>query len=366
MPLDKKVFIHDSLIDPIGQRGVDRCFMNYSLALIEEFQDNAIIYSKRTFASSRAKLFYPLSHYLSDPFPRRISSLMDEKYGELIADKFANVYYSPYYGKIRTKIPQIFTVHDMIYEKYPQYFVQKNDKSFIKEKKACFDRAALIFCVSHNTANDVKDLYPDVSENKIRVVYNGVNESFFDADCQKYDGKPYFLYVGNRSLYKNFWRLLTAFGKSNLKKIFDLRIISPANDFPTNQELEIIKKYNLKESVHVEISITDKELINRYQQAYAFIFPSEYEGFGLPLLEAMASGTLVLASNSSSLPEIGKEIPLYFDPLSIESIIETLKNASLLNEDERQDRIINGKKHAATFTWTEAKKNFIREINSIL
>ena len=299
-------------------------------------------------------------------FQSHIDNVLDNVLCQIIANSRAKVYYSPYYGKAKTRIPQVFTAHDIIHQKYRHYYPEKETTAFIREKKECFERATLILCVSKNTAKDIRIHYPNLPSSKLKVIYNGVDESFFEHKVNQYKGRPYILYVGNRFYYKNFPRLLIAFAKSDLSKTFDLRVVSPSNDFPTDQEKEIIRTYDLSENIRVEISVPDEILRTRYQQAFAYVFPSEYEGFGLPLLEAMASGTLVLASNSASLPEIGGEVPLYFDPLSLDSMINTLLQSCDLSTDNRQKRIKEGVSRAREFSWSNSKKQFIETISSLL
>ena len=362
----KRVFIHDSVNDPLIQRGVDHCFVNYCSALASEFPDELIFYSKRKKFPRIGKQIYPINYLLREPFPRRISNNLDRKICQNIANQRSDLYYSPYYGRMVTKIPQVFSAYDMIFEKYENYFSYPGAKVFVDEKKCCFERASLIICISQNTANDILEFYPHINGDKVKVVHIGIEDSFHEKIANNYIGKPYFLFVGNRSLYKNFERLLIAFGQSNLSSEFDLRIISPINDFPTQKEKEYITQFRLQNSIKFEFSVSECVLRKRYQQAFAYVFPSEYEGFGLPLIEAMASGTLVLSSNSSSLPEIGENIPLYFDPLSIESIKFVLEKSITLPGSERQERINNGVLHSRKFSWSSSKKKFIDHIHSII
>jgi glycosyltransferase involved in cell wall biosynthesis len=366
-----KTFVHDNLNDPAGQRGVDRCYHMFTSALTKEFPGQVLIYSNRIDDFPGGKILRPPSQYFGKLFPVKVNKILDNLEGDLIANRYAKIYYSPFYGMIKTKIPQIYTAHDMIFERFPNYFSSNAQKRFIKQKRNCFERAELILCVSRSTADDIKEFYPELSSHKIKYIYNGINDIFFceSSEISHYNStavKPYFLYVGNRLFYKNFTRFLIAYGESNLASQLQLKIISPKADFPTLEESEIIEKYHLTDNIHVEISIPDSLLKERYQNAFAFVFPSEYEGFGLPLMEAMACGTLTLASNVSSLPEIGGDVPLYFNPTSVDSIKDGLLKVCSLPDRDRLERIEKGKIRAKYFTWESSQKAFLHEIKSLL
>src|SRR5262249_26644901 len=152
----------------------------------------------------------------------------------------------------------------------------------------------------------------------------GVDPFFFEPSERKSqnNAKPFLLYVGNRQVYKNFLRLLIAFGQSGLAREFDLRLISPRGGGLSPQEVAFIEQYRLQDSVQLMTAVSDRVLHESYAGATVFVYPSEYEGFGLPVLEAMASGTLVALSDVSSLPEVGGDVGFYFDPQSIDSIAD--------------------------------------------
>ncbi|NJN82613.1 MAG: glycosyltransferase family 4 protein [Caldilineaceae bacterium] len=165
------------------------------------------------------------------------------------------------------------------------------------------------------------------------------------------DSKPYFLYVGHRTPYKNFIRLLDAFGQAKLGHRFDLVAISPSGASFTAEEERSIARHGIAQSVRLRFSPSDDELRATYARAFAFVYPSLYEGFGLPILEAFASGVLVCASNTASMPELGGEAALYFEPEVVDSIAATLIQAASLDEDERHARIRAGIERARFFTW---------------
>ncbi|MBA4385688.1 MAG: hypothetical protein C0410_13195 [Anaerolinea sp.] len=367
-----KIFLHDSVVSPAGQRGVNRYFLKFMQAVCSTYKDRVLIYSGRKLAVPSAKIIAPPSRYVRPDFSYRINTWLtrlDSPLAQIIANSTSEVYYSPYFGQVRTKIPQVYTVPDMIYEKFPAYFPvsDKNVRAFIQEKRECLERAALILPISQSTAQDMLDFYPHLSADRIKVVYLGVDELFFEnSSAQKDNSKPYFLYIGNRSLYKNFTPFLKAFGKSGLSREFDLQIVSPENAAFSNPEQDVIREFGLLEHLKIETAVSDRQLRGRYNQAHAFIYPSEYEGFGLPIVEAMASGTLVVTSDTSSMPEIGGDIPLYFNPHSLDSMVETLLSASQMPEYERSHRIQKGKIRAAQFSWQAAQNDFIQAIRSLL
>jgi glycosyltransferase involved in cell wall biosynthesis len=220
--------------------------------------------------------------------------------------------------------------------------------------------------ISKSSARDLQEYYPNLSPERIKVVYLGVDSLFFEPHQYRPLQKPYFLFVGNRELYKNFLRFIVAFGKSGLKKDFDLRLVFPYQSDFTDDEIEIIRRYRLDGCIKTEYAITDEELKRRYAHSFAFVYPSEYEGFGLPVVEALASGTLVLTSNVSSLPEVGGTAPLYFDPVSVDAIVNALETASQMPDSARQERILEGNHWAAQFTWENSQRSFVNAIEALL
>lgn len=363
----KAIFVQDSVVDPRGQRGVNRCFLGYTRALAGTFPGQVLVYSSRVLDIPGARFIRPISRVAAFPALGSRLARFDCAFGGALADLYAGIFYSPFYGHIRTRIKQVFTAYDMIYEKFPQYFSPSaaGIGEHIQEKKECFERAALIICISKNTAKDILETYPQVPDDRVRVVYIGVDSLFFEEFHQEHEVKPYLLFVGNRGVYKNFTRFLRAFGRSGLSRDFDLRIVSPTGEEITSSELDEVRKFRLGDHVTIETSISDSRIHERYHQAYALVYPSEYEGFGLPILEAMASGTLVLTSCVSALPEIGGDVPLYFDPQSEDSITETLLVAGRMSSSQRQERIKRGRAHAHRFTWQASQENFVRAVQSV-
>jgi glycosyltransferase involved in cell wall biosynthesis len=226
-------------------------------------------------------------------------------------------------------------------------------------------RASALCAISEHTAKDMIAIYPELAA-KISVTQLGVDDFFFEAgDTAKSSSRPYLLYVGHRTPYKNFIQLLAAFGESGLSKQFDLRVISPGKSLYSQEERDLINRHRLNEGIQLLSSPSDSVLRDTYAGAFAFVYPSLYEGFGLPVLEALACGTLVAASNTSSMPEVGGEVALYFDPHHTESIAECLRHIADLPTEERAYRIEQGIARARTFTWERCQRQTVQVLNTL-
>ncbi len=369
------IFINDNIPSHATQRGVARCFREITQGLITEFTENVTVYSPKQGNYGLAR--YVQSWPNSAPFPGTgllginsiLSKFNNHAAASLLRQNPPAVIYNSYYGNLKFKSPQVFTVYDMMHELYPQYFSRArfDHRELIAQKKDCFDRAAVLMAISESTVRDITTHYPNLDSTKIVVTSLGVDDFFFQSHpAVRYEDKPYFLYVGNRSGYKNFLRLLIAYGQSNLAKDFDLRVISPRGSQFSAKELEQINKYDLHHSIYLVTAANEVELQKNYAQATAFVYPSEYEGFGLPILEAMASGTLVATSNTSSMPEVGGDTAFYFDPYDSHSITECLQYLATLSNEERNQRINDGLTRARTFTWTRCQQKVIEVMYQLL
>lgn len=223
---------------------------------------------------------------------------------------FNNPYFLPY---LNNK-PFVVTVHDMIDELYHNYDCIKNEK-----RKLC-EKATHIIAVSNNTKKDLIDLF-NIPEKKITVVYHGCSLTA-DNSKEAIVNFPYFLYVGSRYKYKNFTFLLqaiTLFGNKFPEVKFVIAGLT-LNKF----EIAEISKLKIKNIITI-INPSDKKLANLYSNAIGLIYPSSYEGFGIPILEAFECQCPVILNNLSCLPEIAGNAALYFENNNIESIITQMK-----------------------------------------
>ena len=247
----------------------------------------------------------------------------------------------------------VLTVHDMIHELFPQYF-SKFDRTTILKKKAV-ERADHIICISKNTREDLIRIF-NVQREKTSVIYHGFNLNITNNDTCPLK-KDFILFVGARYGYKNFKNFLLAFSKSTkLKDKF--KIIAFGGGAFTRNERKFIKEIGLSMEIVRQESGNDDKLKNYYKYASLMVYPSFYEGFGMPPLEAMSFNCPVACSNKSSIPEIVSDAALMFDPYSVNSIKQSIE-IILENETLRNKLIEKGKKRINNFSWEScAKKTY--------
>jgi glycosyltransferase involved in cell wall biosynthesis len=245
----------------------------------------------------------------------------------------------------------VVTVFDMIHEIYPSYFQDSADVT--RKKRAAVRLADEVLCISRSTANDLVDKF-GVPPEKIRVTYLGASSTFSEADIpaemqSTISTRPYILYVGTRDGHKNFSRAITAYAQSaRLLRDFDFVAFGGhalgVNDF------ELFRSLGIPSNRVRRQAGSDFELAKAYRQARALIYPSEYEGFGIPLLEAMCSDCPVVCSNASSIPEVVGEAGEYFDPLRVDGIQSALERVCY-SESRRAELIVLGRRQQALFSW---------------
>lgn len=229
-------------------------------------------------------------------------------------DLFHPTYYSPYFCKYLNK-PFVLTVHDMTHEKFREYF-GKYDHT-IEHKRFLIERASHIIAVSQNTKNDIVELL-NIPEDKISVVYHGYEQNVSPAEPLF---SNYILFVGDRKGYKNFDTFIKAITPM-LRERKDLSVVCTGHPF-SRGELELFARFSIESQMH-HLNATDTQLASLYKYALVFVYPSLYEGFGIPILEAFQNGCPVCLSRASCFPEIGADAVAYFDPLDVDSIAETV------------------------------------------
>jgi glycosyltransferase involved in cell wall biosynthesis len=248
----------------------------------------------------------------------------------------------------------VITVHDMIDE----IFSRKSPSHYasINAKRLAIERAAHIICVSTNTKTDLMNIY-NTPAKKISVIHHGVDKidsSSMIQSCKPGFSEPFILYVGKRSGYKNFKGFISAIAKSK-RLSRDFKVVAFGGGRLSSSELNMIKELGLSEEKIHQTDGDDQKLANLYKTASAFIYPSFYEGFGMPVLEAMEYGCPVISSIKSSLPEVVGDAGEYFDPADFECISQAIENV-VYSTLRTSDLILRGNRRASLFSWDKTTK----------
>lgn len=260
---------------------------------------------------------------------------------------FHPTYYDTTFLKYIGNHPFIITVHDMIHELFPNMF--KDAEFVIQQKKELIIKANRIIAISENTKKDIIRIL-NIDPEKIDVVHHGTS---MQAPIGKHKlslPAKYILFVGDRSEYKNFQRLLEAFATIS-KTDKNLYLVCTGQDF-SEKELQQIAQLNISSRV-IQMAIDDRYLNELYNRAALFVYPSLYEGFGIPILEAFACHCPIALSNTSCFPEIAGNAGVYFNPYSIESMTETIMDI-IDNPQKRSQLIQAGKEQLKLYSWDKA------------
>jgi glycosyltransferase involved in cell wall biosynthesis len=255
---------------------------------------------------------------------------------------------------------RVVTVHDMIHEIYPALFPGSDAKRMTRAKKAAVDRADFVICVSEHTRQDLIKWF-GVDPAKTVTVYHGYdmtgNKSVVEAAVDRTarstaaSTKPYLLYVGARLGYKNFTNLLKAYGNSTwLPQAVNLLCFGGGRF--TVEETGLMAELGLSEAQVQQVSGGDAALAEAYQGAAALVYPSLYEGFGMPLLEAMFWDCPVICSHTSSIPEVAGAAAEYFDPTVWETIAAAIER--VLHSHHRRTELMQlGRQRYPQFSWAK-------------
>lgn len=285
-----------------------------------------------------------------------------------IAKENLDIFFSPtHYGVLRCPVPQIISILDVSYKYFPEMFNRRDLAQLAMWGGYSVRNAARIITISNSSRNDIIKEYK-VSPSKVRVAYLGVK--FDDQDKselkmkdleEKYNiQNPYILFVGTLQPRKNIVRLIEAFAtlEQTEEKALDLVIIG-RRGWNYQEILDAPKSLDIENRVHFLESITDEELPAFYKNAQIFVLPSLYEGFGLPVLEAMRYGCPVATSNVSSLPEAGGDAAIYFDPENVEDIAQKIHKV-LKDEKLRAKMIKEGHEQVKKFSWEKSAQEVIK------
>lgn len=301
-------------------------------------------------------------------FGKKIPSLLQKLVNMLVLS-----FYVPYYIRknntdvflgTNSRLPHFLPkkclktiiVHDLVFKKHPKTMRSLScivDSLLVPN---ALNMSDIIFAISDSTAADIKEFYPQHAHKIQRISLAGamnVNNDnvIVKANINHKITKPYVLFVGTIEPRKNLERLIEAFALLPIKHLKDFQLVICGGSGWGNVEIEaMIAKYNLMEQVIISGYVTDEELSTLYKKSYCLAFPSLYEGFGLPILEAHSFGIPVLTSNNSSMPEVAGKAAVYVDPFDVNSITSGL--ASLLEDRAFRDKLASyAVPNAKKFNW---------------
>lgn len=276
-------------------------------------------------------------------------------------DVFEPTFFSPYFlDHLRTK-PFVMTVHDMIPELFPKYF-PKDDSQIVNKKLLC-PLAAAIHVPSHQTKEDLIKIL-NINPEKIYVIPHGVPQiAIHKTETPRPIGNPYLLFVGERGGYKNFVAFLHEMAIL-IQTVPGLNLICTGRPFE-EQEKILMADLGLINHVHHRF-VTDEYLYSLYHHAVAFVYPSAYEGFGIPILEAFVNSCPVLLNNASCFPEIGGEAAIYFNINRKGDLAEHIMELLHYSKEDRQQIINKGLQRANCFSWEKSARKLLHVYDTII
>lgn len=264
-----------------------------------------------------------------------------------------------------TKSPAVVSVMDLSYIHFPETFQKKDLYQLTKWTEYSVKKATKVITISQSSKDDIIKYYK-IPEKKVKVVHLGLKDILMDKaskDPSEFGvTKRYILFVGTLQPRKNIARLIEAYSllSQEVKNEHQLVIIGKKG-WLYEEILESPKKFIVEEDVIFLDYVTDEDLPMFYKNAKLYVLPSLYEGFGLPILEAMRYGCPVATSNVSSLPEAGGEAAIYFDPQDPKDISNTIQK--VLSDSELSKKMIEkGKIHYKKFTWEKAAQEVLRVV----
>jgi glycosyltransferase involved in cell wall biosynthesis len=256
----------------------------------------------------------------------------------------STVYHQTYYqgrAGARHRGPHVVSAYDLVHARFPEHFPP--DDATVAQQRTAFGAADLILAISATTKADLVDLF-GIDPERVTVTHLGVSPPVGGSHGAGV-AEPYLLYVGQRFGYKNWARLVRAFAASGLSR--ELLLVCTGPPFSAAEE-QLVAGLGLAGRV-VHRGADDAQLDALYREATAFVYPSLYEGFGLPPLEAMVRDCPVVASASGSVPEVLGDAAVLVDPTDVDAIAAGLVAVS--RPDARVELVTRGRQRAERFTW---------------
>lgn len=276
-------------------------------------------------------------------------------------DVFHPTFFDDYFLPHLNGKPFVLTIHDMIPELYPQYFAR--DDFQIEKKKILAPKAAAIVAVSETTKKDIVRLL-NVPEEKVYVVYHGVSFPR-NLNVIKLYEFPYMLYVGDRYGYKNF-DLFVRYVAPVLERHEELKLVCTGKPF-TLKEQQMLEELGIKDRCIHHWVTSDEEFFSLYHNAVCFVYSSEYEGFGIPILEAYQADCPVMLNRASCFPEIAGEAAIYFDMTKEQSnFSEKFEHLYSEGEEHRELLLQKQRERLKNYSWEKSAQQMKKIYSSVV
>lgn len=325
------------------------------------YTDNIHFQESQLFSNSfqkKNKRLIKISKILRPYRPENLKKKNVSKTIELLKaqqfDLLVPTYYDPYFIPYLGNKPFVLTVHDMIHEMLPHFF--ENDHTTVPNKKLLIEKATKIIAISNSTKKDILTIYPQIDAAKIEVV--PLAHSIKKATTTQPElPKKYILFIGHRWLYKNFPFFLKAIAPV-LKANPDTHLLCAGGNSFTAEELQLIGELGVKQQV-VQQNFRDDELAIYYKKALFFVFPSQYEGFGIPVLESMACGCPIILANHSSFPDVAGDAAVYFELDNAQDLTDKI-TLLIADPELRAKYSHDGLEQAKKFSWKKTAKEYLK------
>lgn len=319
--MDDPVLHLDGIIFRLQRRGGITTYFQKLIAFLEHRCNNFTI--NPDYRKSRNRIIDPISRYLA------CSNV-----------KANGVYHSSYYRvPSDNRVPVVTTIHDCIYEKYGDGIKRK---IHVWQKQKAIKRSQSIICNSHSTKNDVLEYYPEAYKIPIHIIPMGVDDSFMQVEKYNKITKNIILYIGGRGGYKNFKNAVIA-----VSMLGGFSLLAIGGGELTSYEKKLVNAYLPRRFKHL-IDVSDTDLNIYYNMAYCLLYSSVYEGFGIPILEAMRAGCPVVGVESSSIPEVTGGAAILVECGQPEALAEGISRISGM---EKKIIVERGLANASQYSW---------------
>jgi glycosyltransferase involved in cell wall biosynthesis len=260
---------------------------------------------------------------------------------------------------------QVVTVHDMIFERFSDLYRGPDHNQFRAQKRRCLQRSDATICVSNVTRQELMHFY-GIKSDTIYVIPLACSDVFRQLEqCNdRLDiatKRPFLLFIGGRHPHKNFNGLIQAYSLWARRE--EVALVVVGSPWSVDEEKRLAE-LGIQDRVHLLTDVDDEALCHLYNQAATFVYPSLYEGFGIPLLEAMACGCPVIASRIPSTIEVAGGCPIYFEPTEVDGLVDALDVA--LSEGHNSERVRAGIERVKRYSWDRVAAQTLEVYRTLL